>query len=119
QEAIQYAHPKQAHLDPDIMRKAVDDWDTTEASFDKGSRAYATLRDEMRRLRPLAFPKPVLLLPRPMFDDTAPSDAPSDEAAQTDAPSVEAAQTDAPSVEAAQTDAPADEDNATPSDETT
>jgi len=103
QETIQYGHPKQEYLDPKIMGLAIDDWDITERSFDLASQTFATLRDEMKRLRPLAFPKPPLLLPRPMFDDQAPSEAPQNEAKPDNAIPDEAAQTDA-----------SDEDNATP-----
>ena len=80
-----------------------------ESSLDKGSRALATLLDEVKRVRPLALPKTVPLLPPPMFDDPTPSEASQNEATAENATSDEAAPSDALS----------HEDNATASDETT
>jgi hypothetical protein len=112
-EAIQYGHPKQEHLDPNIMRQAIDDWDTLEASLHSGGGALIRLADEVKRARPLAFPTL-----EPMFDDKPNAD----EAAATDATSNEAAPDNATPDEAASSDAPSAEaasDNATPSEETT
>jgi len=98
-EAIQYGHPKQEHLDPNILRQAIDDWDILIAGLRLGGEALVRLADELKRVRPLALPEPPLLLPRPMFDDTAPSEAPQNEATPDNATSDEAAQTDAPADE--------------------
>jgi len=70
QGAIQYGHPASAHLDPTIVRAALDNPDQTEAALRAGGRGLITLADEVKRA--LAPPTPP-----PMFDD-APGEATSD-----------------------------------------
>jgi transposase-like protein len=70
QGAIQLGHPAQQHLDPAILRQALDNPEQTEAALRKGGEALITLADEVKRA--LAPPTPP-----PMFDD-APGDASSD-----------------------------------------
>jgi hypothetical protein len=60
-----YGHPAQEHLDPAILRQAVDEPDKLVDSLRLGGRALNTLADEVE----CAFTTPAALLPAPMFDD--------------------------------------------------
>jgi hypothetical protein len=60
-----YGHLKPEHLDPNILRQAVDEPDQLVATFDLGIRALTTLRDEVVS----GLTTPAALLPAPMFDD--------------------------------------------------
>jgi hypothetical protein len=69
QEAIKYGHPEHAFLDPDLLRKALDNPDQTIASLRLGGEAFISAANTVERA--LAPP------PAPMFDD--PPAAPGDQ----------------------------------------
>ena len=75
---IKYKYPAQEHLDPAVLRKAVDDKDQMLATWRACGRGLIDLADVVES----ALAPPPALLP-PMFDDTpdeAPGDATSDDA---------------------------------------
>jgi len=61
-----YGHLKPEHLDPNILRQAVDEPDKLVDTLRMGGRAFITLADEIVS----ALTTPPALLPPPMFDDT-------------------------------------------------
>jgi hypothetical protein len=61
-QALKYGHPTQAHLNPDVLRKALDNPPQAMAALRLGGNALITLADEVERA--LAPPAPP-----PMFDD--------------------------------------------------
>jgi hypothetical protein len=74
QEAIKYGFPAVAHLDPVILRQALDNPEQTEATFRAGARAFFKLIIEMKRgLRERERTPP------PMFDDAPAEAAPADD----------------------------------------
>src|SRR5262249_20343155 len=105
QGAIKYGHPKPDYLDPEVMCKAIDDWDKLENGLRLGGQALIRLADEVKRMRVLAFPPPPMFdkgeaTLEPYWDTTmnvvaealpkdeaaaAPNDKPPDEGAQSDA----------------------------------
>jgi hypothetical protein len=79
QDAIKYGHPAAAHLDPVILRDALDDLNQQMAALRLGGRALIALAIKVKRA--LASPTPP-----PMFDDDAPVefDPPDDDDALAD-----------------------------------
>jgi hypothetical protein len=65
--AIQYGRPAAEHLDPANLRQALDNPEQTIAALRRGGEALIRLADELERV--------LALLPTPMFDDAAPSEA--------------------------------------------
>jgi len=60
-----YGHPAQEHLDPNILRQAVDEPDKLVTTLRLGGQALNTLADEVEGALTTPF-----ALPPPMFDDT-------------------------------------------------